>query len=101
MNIFQLFKTYNMIVLMLRFKDLNLVGNYVEHDCNNKWCQFPLPTFKTTMYQMLHECLSGTSVLQGTMCNTNAIFGERVSKEEICFEQASIGLFISLDLFVS
>jgi hypothetical protein len=50
---------------------------------------------------MLHECLSGTSVLQGTMCNTNAIFGERVSKEEICFEQASIGLFISLDLFVS
>jgi hypothetical protein len=57
MNLFQLFKTYDMIVLMLdsRFKDLSLVGDYVEHASTNKIAttydvNFLLPTFKTTMY---------------------------------------------------
>ncbi len=47
------------------------------------------------------KCPSSTSVLQDTMRNTSGVFEEGVSKEEMCFEQASIGLFISLDLFVS
>ncbi len=108
MNFFQLFKYYDMIVLMLdsRFKDLSLVGDYVEHASTNKIAttydvNFLLPTFKITMYQKLHECPSSTSVLQDIMCNTNGVFQEGVFKEEICFEQASIGLFISLNLFVS
>jgi hypothetical protein len=89
-----------------RFKDLSLIRNYVEHASTNKIAttydiNFLLPTFKTSMYQKLDECPSSTSVLQNTMCNTNGLFQEGVSKEEICFEQASIGLIISLDLFMS
>jgi uncharacterized protein YqgQ len=107
-NLFQLLKTYDMIVLMLdsRLKDLSLIGDYVKHASTNKIAttydvNFLLPTFKTTVYQKLHECPSSTSVLQDPMRNTNGVFQEGASKEEICFEQASISLFISLDLFVS
>ncbi len=92
-------KTHNMVALMLdlRFKYLNLVGNYVGHafvieiatiDDVNLF----LPTLKI-VYQKLHGHSSTTSVMYDIMRNINVVFKIGVSKEETCIEQVSVGIF--------
>ncbi len=94
----QLTKAHNMVALMLdlRFKYLNLVGDYVGHafiieiatiDDVNLF----LPTLKI-VYQKLHGHSSTTSVMYDIMRNINAIFKIGVSKEETCIEQVSVGI---------
>ncbi len=39
----------------------------------------------------------GRCVVQDIACNTNVVFGDGVSKDEIYFEQASCQSFISLE----
>jgi hypothetical protein len=94
MDSFKLFKAYNMFALMLypKFKDLNLVRDYVDHSStidivNASDNKFLIPTLKN-LYQKLHEWSNiFRSVVQKIVHNINVVFYVRMFKDETCLNK--------------
>jgi hypothetical protein len=97
MDYFKLSKAHNMVGLMLdpQFKDLTIVGDYVNHSfaiviATTYDKEFFFPTFKI-LYRKHHGQSNASSpIMQKTMHNTNVVFGVGVFEDETCFKQVSV-----------
>ncbi len=95
MNSYNASKAHNMLALMLdlHFKDLSLVGDYVDHTSTIEIAcaydvHFLLPTLQE-LYQKMHGQLMTSSVQQETVRNSNVVFEVGASKMETSLEQVS------------
>jgi hypothetical protein len=95
MNSYSASKAHNMLVLMLdlRFKDLNLVGDYVDHTPTIEIAcaydvHFLFPTHQE-LYQKMHGQSVTSSVHQEIVHNSNVVFGVGASEMETSLEQVS------------
>lgn len=95
MNSYNASKAHNMsaLILDLHFKDLNLVGDYIDHTSTIEIAcaydvHFLLPT-PQELYQKIHRQLVTSSVQQETVRNSNVVFGVGASEMETSLEQVS------------
>jgi hypothetical protein len=82
------------LMLDLHFKDLSLVGDYVDHTSTIEiacamMCTFSFQPIKE-VYQKMHGQSVTSSVQQEIVCNNNVVFGVGASKIETSLEQVSL-----------
>ncbi len=81
------------LILDLHFKDLSLVGDYVDHTSTIEIaCAYDVHFFLSThqeLFQKMHGQSVTSSVQQEIVRNSNVVFGVGASKMETSLEQVS------------